>query len=103
MAFELTKENFEEVVLTTKEPVLVDFSATWCGPCKMLSPIVEELAQELAGDALICKVDIDQQPEIAQALGIMSVPTVVVFREGQVAGHNVGFAPKAKLLNMLGR
>lgn len=101
MAISITKENFDELVLGAALPVLVDFSATWCGPCKMLAPVVEELAQEVAGKANVYKIDIDEQPELAEKFGVMSVPTVLVFEGGQVKEQSIGFVPKAKLLSLL--
>ena len=102
MELHVTKENFEKDVLQAEKPVLVDFYATWCGPCKMLAPVVEELAQELEGQATVAKIDIDQEPELAAAYGVMSVPTVMVFHAGKMVDYNVGFAPKAKLRSLLG-
>ena len=78
----LTKENFEQEVLQAKEPVLVDFWASWCGPCQMVGPVVEEVAGEVT-DAKICKVNVDEQPELARQFRVMSIPTLMVFKNGQ--------------------
>ncbi len=97
----ITKENFEKEVLKSDIPVLVDFWAAWCGPCKMLAPTIEELAKEYEGKAKVGKINIDEQPELASKYGIMSIPTVLVFKEGNVAAQSVGFVPKEKLVAML--
>ena len=97
----LTKENFEAEVLRSEKPVLVDFWATWCGPCRMLAPVVEELAAEYEGKAVVGKVNIDEQPELAEAFRIQSIPTVLVFKNGQIADMTVGYSPKERLAKML--
>ena len=96
----LNKDNFKEEVLDCKEPVLVDFWATWCGPCQMVGPVVEEIAGEVT-DAKICKVDVDANPELAREYRVMSIPTLIVFRDGQVAKREVGAKPKDEILQML--
>ena len=93
----LTQENFEAEVLQSELPVLVDFWATWCGPCRMLAPIIEELAQEKEGVIKVGKVNVDEQPALAAQFGIVSIPTVMVFRGGEVTGTMVGYRPKADL------
>jgi thioredoxin 1 len=98
---ELTDSNFETEVLKASEPVLVDFTATWCGPCKALAPIVEKLADEAAGKYKVGKLDIDDAPGVAQKYGIRSVPTVVVFKGGQKVDAHVGVTTREKLLQML--
>lgn len=97
----LTKENFDEEVLRADKPVLVDFWAPWCGPCRMVSPIVDEIAGETDA-AKIGKINIDEQPELAQRFGVMSIPTLLVFKDGQVAEKAVGARPKAAIQKMLG-
>ena len=96
----LTKENFEQEVLQPKEPVLVDFWASWCGPCQMVGPVVEEVAGEVT-DAKICKVNVDEQPELARQFRVMSIPTLMVFKNGQTVKREVGAKSKAELLDML--
>jgi len=98
----VTKENFEQEVLNNPLPVLVDFWASWCGPCRMLMPTLETLSKELAGKAVIAKINVDEQPELAARFGVMSIPTLLVFRGGQVVESAVGVQPKGKLLAMLG-
>ena len=102
MTVEITKDNFEEVVLKNDLPVLVDFWATWCGPCKMIGPIVEELSEELAGKAVFGKLNVDNQPELAMQFQVMSIPTLLLFKNGEIVNKKVGFMPKEKLIEMLG-
>ena len=97
----LTKDNFEQEVLQAKQPVLVDFWASWCGPCRMLSPIVDQLAEELT-EIKVGKINVDEQPELAGQFRIMSIPTLMVFRGGQAAAVKVGVTPKEELLKLLG-
>ena len=92
--------NFEEEVLGSAEPVLVDFTAAWCGPCKRLAPIVDELANDLKGQVKVGKLDIDEAPVTAAKLGIRSVPTVMLFKDGRQAGQHLGLTTKAKLTNL---
>jgi thioredoxin 1 len=93
----LTDQNFEEIVKNSDVPVLVDFSASWCGPCKMLTPIVEALATDLAGRAKVCKIDIDEAPNTSQKMGVRGVPTVIAFKNGEKTGSLVGLTTKEKL------
>ena len=96
----LTTDNFEEEVLKSEGPVLVDFWATWCGPCQALSPIVEEVAGEVEG-VKVGKVDVDDQDKLARKYKIFSIPTLLVFKNGEVAERSVGVVPKEKILEML--
>lgn len=98
----LTKENFSEEVLRSDKAVLVDFWAPWCGPCRMVSPIVDQVAEEVSGRATVGKVNVDEQPELAAQFGIMSIPTLLVMKEGRVAATRVGVQSKQAILNMLG-
>ena len=97
----LEDSNFEKVVLQAKTPVLVDFWAQWCGPCRMVAPVVEELAREYEGRVSFGKVDVDQNPKIASQYGIMSIPTLLVFKDGKPITNIVGFRPKAELKQSL--
>ena len=97
----LTQNNFEEEVLKSDIPVLVDFWASWCGPCKMLAPTIAEIAKEYEGKVKVCKLNIDDDSSIAIKYGIVSIPTVVLFKNGEVADKSVGFVPKAVIEEML--
>ncbi len=99
-AIYVTKDNFESEVLKAEVPVLVDFFAQWCAPCKMLMPIVEMVAEEVK-DAKICKIDIDENPELTAQYRIMSVPTLMVFKNGEAVARNSGVISKDAILNML--
>ena len=101
MTIEITKENFEEVVLKNELPVLVDFWATWCGPCKMIGPLVEELSEEMAGKVVVGKLNVDKQPELAMKYQVMSIPTLLLFKNGEIAEKRIGFMPKEKLAEMV--
>ena len=105
MALEITDATFEEVVLKSDKPVLVDFWAAWCDPCRMLAPIVEDLSKEFDGKAVIGMVDIDANQEFAAKYGVRNIPTVLIFKNGEVAEKQVGVAPKntyaAKLEGLL--
>ena len=97
----ITKENFAQEVLQSTKPVLLDFWASWCGPCRMLSPIVDEVAEERT-DVKVGKVNVDEQPELAGQFGVMSIPTLLVFEQGQLVRQAVGARPKAGVLDLLG-
>ena len=98
----LTAENFEKEVLQSEKPVLVDFYADWCGPCQMMGPVVEEISNEV-NDAKVCKINIDEQMSIAQKYGVLSIPTFIVFKNGDVADKKMGAMPKSAVLSMLGQ
>ena len=97
----LTEKNFEEEVLKSDKPVLVDFWATWCGPCRMLAPTIEKIAEEQEGVIKVGKIDVDDEPELAAKYGIASIPTLMVFKNGQLVNTMVGARPKAAILEML--
>lgn len=96
----ITKENFDQVVLQSSKPVLVDFWAEWCGPCRMVSPLVDEIAEE-RGDIVVGKINVDEQGELAMRFGVMSIPTLLVFKGGEIVNKAVGARPKAELLKLL--
>ena len=98
----VSSSDFQSQVLDAQGPVLVAFFATWCGPCKTLAPTLDEVAAETAGKAAVYKLDIDQSPDIAQKYGVMSVPTLMVFENGQVKNQAVGVQPKQNILSMIG-
>ena len=97
----ITKDNFAQEVLHSEKPVLLDFWATWCGPCRMLSPIVDEVAEERS-DIKVGKVNVDEQPELAAEFGVMSIPTLLVFKNGKLVNQSVGARPKNGVLALLG-
>ena len=97
MALEINDANFEELVLQADKPVLVDFWAEWCGPCRMVAPIVHELSEEFAGRLVVGKVDVDSNPRIASKFGIRNIPTILFFKDGAVVDKLVGAAPKSTL------
>ncbi|MSV89796.1 MAG: thioredoxin [Actinobacteria bacterium] len=97
----LSAATFDEVLASSEEPVLVDFWAEWCGPCKMIAPILDEIATEQAGKVRVTKLNVDDAPDIARRFEVMSIPTLLVFRDGQVAKRIVGAKPKGALLEEL--
>lgn len=101
MARVLNSNEFQNEVLNSNDVILVDFSAEWCGPCKMLAPIVEELSNEMQGKAKVFKIDVDKSGDIAQKYGIMSVPTVMIFKDGKAVDKMIGFQPKGALKSKL--
>ena len=98
----ISTADFENKVLNAEGKVLIDFFATWCGPCRMIAPAIEEIAEEKAGELTVYKVDIDQSPDLASRYGIRGVPTLMVFEGGKPAGQMVGAQPKASILRMIG-
>lgn len=94
MALEITDNSFEEVVLKSDIPVLVDFWAAWCGPCRMVGPIIEELSQEYKGKAIVGKVDVDANQQFAAKYGVRNIPTVLIFKNGEIVNRQVGVSPK---------
>lgn len=101
MEIELYKETFEQVVLQSDIPVLVDFWATWCGPCKMIAPIVKEIADEYDGKILVGKVNVDEEPDLTMQYNVSSIPTLMVFKNGQLVNKAIGYHEKDEILKML--
>ena len=101
MAFEVNDGNFEEVVLKSDKPVIVDFWAEWCGPCRMIAPAMEEISGEFTGKAVVVKCDVDNSPAVTAKFGIRNIPTVLYFKEGKVVDKLVGAVPKINFVNKL--
>ena len=101
MAMEITMDNFEQEVLNSDIPEMIDFWATWCMPCKMLAPAIQELAEEANGAYKVGKIDVDKSPSLAAQFGVMSIPTVIVFKNGKAVDKTVGVVPKSQLEAML--
>ena len=97
----ITRENFENEVMKSNIPVLIDFWAPWCGPCQMMGPIIEQLAEEYEGKAKVGKVNVDEEGELSQAFGVMSIPTIVLVKDGKVVKQSVGARPKTEVEAML--
>jgi thioredoxin 1 len=96
----ITKENFEAEVMNSDRPVLIDFWAPWCGPCRMLSPTISEIAEEYGDKVKVCKVNVDEQGELASTFGVMSIPTLVVIKEGKIVNSVTGVRPKDQIVSM---
>ncbi|MCW5907672.1 MAG: thioredoxin [Chitinophagales bacterium] len=103
MAVELTDNNFKTTVLDSNQVAVVDFWAEWCGPCKAIGPMIEEISKEYAGKAVVGKVDVDNNPETAMKYGIRNIPTILFIKNGQVVDKQVGAVPKANLVAMLNK
>jgi len=101
MALEVNDSNFDDVVIKSDKPVLVDFWAEWCGPCRMIAPALEEISKEYEGKAIVAKCDVDNNPEITSKFGIRNIPTVLFFKDGKVADKQVGAVPKNNFVNKL--
>ena len=103
MATEIKQENFDAVVMNADKPVLVDFWATWCGPCRMLAPVVDEVSQAHAEELTVGKVNVDDCPDLAMKFGVMSIPTLILFKDGKIVDKRVGYQPKDEVEEMLSK
>ena len=101
MTIEVTDTNFENVVIKSDKPVLVDFWAEWCGPCRMVSPLVKEISQEYEGRAVVAKLDVDSNPEVSAKFGIRNIPTILYFKNGEIVDKQVGAVPKNVIASKL--
>ena len=101
MALEVNDDNFDEVVIKSDKPVMVDFWAEWCGPCRMVAPIMEEISHEFAGKALVVKCDVDSSPGVSAKYGIRNIPTILFFKDGKIADKQVGAVPKTNFVAKL--
>jgi thioredoxin 1 len=101
MALEVNDDNFDEVVIKSDKPVVVDFWAEWCGPCRMVSPIMEEISDEYSGKALVVKCDVDSSPGVSAKYGIRNIPTILFFKNGKIADKQVGAVPKNNFITKL--
>lgn len=101
MALEVNDNNFDEVVMKADKPVIVDFWAEWCGPCRMIAPVIDEISKEYSGKAIVAKCDVDESPSVAAQFGIRSIPTVLFFKDGKVADKQVGAVPKKNYADKL--
>lgn len=97
----ITKDNFEQEVLQAKEVVLIDFWASWCGPCKMMMPVVDQIAEEGIADLKVCKINIDEEPDLAEKYRVMTIPTFMAMKDGEKKGSVIGVQPKAALMQMI--
>ena len=101
MATEIKQDNFDTIVMNADKPVLVDFWATWCGPCRMLTPVLEEVSQAHESDLTVAKVNVDDCPDLAMKFGVMSIPTLILFKDGQPVDKRIGYQPKSALEEMI--
>ncbi len=101
MATDIRQDSFDAFIAQADKPVLVDFWATWCGPCRMLAPVVEEVAAEKQDSLIVGKVDVDSCPDLAQKFGVMSIPTLILFKDGQPVDKRIGYMPKDELEQMV--